>query len=591
MREIYFLVRKVAKLFQNPMPAMHVRNIWTLTKFPFRGWRVQMPMLAALLCASACTKDFGETNTDPRVVTAPDINALFVYSLENLESYQGTEWIWENLEQLLRFTQHLTTDPYELSTNINSRYRVYYNNILPNLFEIRRQIEARADKARYQNIAAVTYIVQVLHGLKVTDLNGSLPYTQAIQGRTTGNFNPAYDDQKTLFDTWLQELTGAVTTIEAAAADQVTFSTADIFYKNNWQHWAKLANTLKLRIAVRYENQDKEKAKQIFREVMQSSSGPIDSDEAQFVYDRPAHNPIGNDIDYRSQRFGTSSIIGFLKRTADPRLKIYFSPNDLTGSFRDTLAKYGKTLPSFINTADPLVQYQGGPADWTTDAAAAFYYKTAFEAGGSNKYRLFSPINRKFFAPRYGNNTTGRFLDVMVTHAEACFYIAEFIQKGYGSGFDTRGTAEDWYKRGVASSLKTMNAIAVAAESTTGFSNDAAVQTYLDNPDVKLNGTNDLERIYIQQYLNFYRLPTEAFTFVRRTGYPKNNSAYYQRNAWNEPIPRRYAAPEPPLGTNTATWEAAQQAQGFTPGDLSLPSLSTQRLWFDKNSPNFGEGQ
>ncbi|MGN6511691.1 MAG: SusD/RagB family nutrient-binding outer membrane lipoprotein, partial [Chitinophaga sp.] len=393
-------------------------------------------------------------------------------------------------------------------------------------------------------------------------------------------------------DTWLAELTSAIDSLSEPSAGQLNFGSADFYYKNEWTNWIKLANTLKLRIAVRYENADVNVTKRVFREVMEDPTGPIDNDIAQFVYSRPQWNPIGNDIDYRSPRFGTSSIINFLKSTNDPRLPIYFSPNDLVGAFKDTLAKYGKTLPAFIDPDDPLVRFQGGPADWTTDPATAAWYKTTFNVSDWSKWKLIGNINKKFFAPRYGGNATGSMLDYMVTEAETAFYIAEFIQKGYGVGFDTKGTAEEWYNKGITSSIRTMNKIAVEAASTTGLvgDGDAQIQAYLDHPNVKFNGVNDLERIYIQEYLNFYRLANEAFTFVRRTGYPKNNSTYYPRNAWNEPIPRRYPLDEPPLGTNNATWEAAQQAQGFTPGDRGVPALSTQRLWFDKNSPAFGQG-
>lgn len=545
-----------------------------------------------VFAAVSCKKDFGELNTDPSVVTVPDVNSLFAYSMDNIESYQGTEWIWENLEQLLRFSQHLTTDPYELSTNINSRYRVLYNNVLPNLVEIRRQVDMRPERPRYRNIRAVTYIAGILQALKTTDMNGSIPYTEAIKGRTEENFRPVYDEQKVLFDTWLAELTDAIDSLAESPTGQLNFGSADFYYRNEWNNWIKLANTLKLRIAVRYERADVNVAKRVFREVMEDPIGPIDNDLAQFVYDRPQWNPIGNDIDYRSPRFGTSSIINFLKSTNDPRLPIYFSPNDLVGSFRDTLTKYARTLPAFINPNDPLVRFQGGPADWTTDPATANWYKNSFNVSDWSRWRLIGNINKKFFAPRYGTNTSGRMLDYMVTEAETAFYIAEFIQKGYGVGFDTKGTAEQWYNKGITSSIRTMNKIALAAESTVGLTGDgeAQIAAYLAHPNVKFNGVNNLERIYIQQYLNFYRLANEAFTFVRRTGYPKNNSAYYPRNAWNEPIPRRYPLDEPPLGTNNANWQSAQQAQGFSPGDRGVPALSTQRLWFDKNSPAFGQG-
>ncbi len=547
-------------------------------------------LATGLLWATSCEKDFGDINTDPAIVITPDPKFLFTHSLNSLESYQGAEWIWENLEQLLRFSQHLTTDPYELSTNINSRYSAYYANILPNLVEIRKQIDLKPNKERFQKMRAATYIVGVLHGLRVTDMNGSIPYTQAIKARDEQNYTPEYDTQKTLYDTWLTELNEAITTLSASAADQEGYGNADIVYHGDWVKWVKAANTLKLRIALRYEGQDKTKTQQIYKEVADNAIGPIVEDTDQFAYLDPDWGPIGGDVDYRSTRFATKSIMTFLKQTGDPRLEIYFSPNDLAPNALDSLKKYNQPLPAFINPADPQIRFQGGPADWTTNPTVAQYYKNPLNAG-SNKYVVMSTINKVFFAPTR-NGGKGTFQDYMITSAEGCFYIAELIQKGYGTGSKITGTAEDWYKKGIASSLRTMNSIAQAALSTTGLSTtpDAEIAAYLAQPLVKLNGTNNLERIYIQEYLNFMRLPTEAFTFVRRTGYPKNSSTYYPRDAFNEVIPRRYWVDEPPLGTNNANWLKAQTEQGFTPNDRTATTLNTQRLWFDKNNPAFGQG-
>ncbi|QRR00422.1 SusD/RagB family nutrient-binding outer membrane lipoprotein [Dyadobacter sandarakinus] len=554
----------------------------------YKSWAVRA-LAATMLLATSCERDFGDINTDPSIVTTPDPRYLFTYSLNSLESYQNTEWIWENLEQLLRFSQHLTTDPYELSTNINSRYGAYYNNILPNLIEIRKQIDLKTDKERYAKMRAVTYVVSALHGLRVTDLNGSIPYSQAIQAREQQNYLPGYDPQKMLYDTWLAELTDAIGVLSGNSEGQETYGNSDIFYHSDWTKWIKLANTLKLRIALRYEGQDKTRTQSIFREVMDNATGAIVEDADQFAYIDPDNGPIGGDIDYRSTRYATRSIITFLKATKDPRLVIYFNPNDLTPAALDSLKKFNQPLPSFISAADPLIRYQGGPADWTIEPNVAQYYKNPLNAG-TNKYVVMSTINKNFFAPRR-NGGTGTFYDYMVTSAETCFYIAELIAKGYGG---TGDDAEEWYKKGITSSLKTMNAIAAAALSTTGLSStnaDAEVAAYLNHPMVKFNGLNDLERIYIQQYLNFMRLPTEAFTFVRRTGYPKNNSAYYPRDPFNELIPRRFWVDEPPLGTNNANWRQAQEEQGFTPNDRTPQTLSTQRLWFDKNNPAFGQGK
>jgi len=100
---------------------------------------------------------------------------------------------------------------------------------------------------------------------------------------------------------------------------------------------------------------------------------------------------------------------------------------------------------------------------------------------------------------------------------------------------------------------------------------------------------NNLERIYIQAYLSMYRQANEAYVFCRRTGYPKTGSAYYGRETFNELIPRRFWLTDPGE-VNRANWNTAMQQQGFTPNAQDLPTLSSQRIWYDKQAPEFGKG-
>src|SRR4051794_34711237 len=229
------------------------------------------------------------------------------------------------MEQLLRFTQHLTTDPYELTSNVNLRYNTYYLQILPNLFEIRNQVAARPDSANYQKMVAVTYVLQVLHGIKVTDMNGSIPYTEAAKGRTDALFNPVYNNQQELFNTWLAELDNAINLLAGSSSGQASYGSADIYYQSDWNKWVMLANSLKLRIGSRLELQDNAKTKQVFQQVMQNAIGPIVAVGDQLTYVNEDYLPfgIGGEITYRSQRFATTSIVNFMKKVADPRLGIY----------------------------------------------------------------------------------------------------------------------------------------------------------------------------------------------------------------------------------------------------------------------------
>src|SRR6476620_10666631 len=175
-----------------------------------KTYSLWVTLFCITIISGSCRKNFGEINTNPSVVTKPDVGFLLTYAEDQIMKYQYTEWIWESMEQLLRFTQHLTTDPYELTSNVNLRYNTYYQQILPNLYEIRKQIGLKPDSANYQKMSAVTYVLQVLHGIKVTDMNGSIPYDHAIKGRSENVFNPVYNTQQQLFDMWLSELDNAI---------------------------------------------------------------------------------------------------------------------------------------------------------------------------------------------------------------------------------------------------------------------------------------------------------------------------------------------------------------------------------------------
>jgi hypothetical protein len=545
----------------------------------------------ASLLPGACTKDFENINVDPSIVTDVDVRFLFTSSLEAMQTYRTTEWVYEDMEHFMTVCQLVTCQSYEVSGVVNSRYSVYYSSVLPNLFEMRRVINGKTDKEKYQQINAVTYIVQVLMGLKVTDVVGSMPYTEANQGREFGKYDPKYDNQQTLYTTWLDELNNVIQVLESNLADQVTFGNNDIFYKGDITKWIKLANTLKLRIATRYQLNDPVKATQIFKEVMTDSFGPFSSTADQMTYDNPTWYPFssnGYNVDIRSRHFAVETVIDFMKSTEDPRLGIYYDKNSLTGNFKDTLTKYGKTLPAWCDLNDPNIMYQGGPADFQSIPEKSTYFVNPFDGGGGNRYQLISNFNRKFFAPTIDGGV-GDVVDVLVSYAEVCFYVAEFIQKGYGAGFDTKGTAAEWYEKGIRASAKTMNEIAIAAGSTSYSNIDPLVDTYLANSKIALDGNNNLEKIYIQELLNFYRNANEAYTMVRRTGYPKFNSTLLAREPESNMLPRRWWLLDPGE-VNSANWSSAMAEEGFTPNDHTMLILSTERIWFDKDSPEFGEG-
>lgn len=553
---------------------------------------ISIAVISSFLTGS-CTNDFEKINVNPNVVSDVDVRLLFTSSLVPMQTARGGEYWNEGFTHFLSAVQLVTGQTYQVSTTaVNGRYNLFYRSVLPNLVEIRRLISLKEDKQRYEQINAITYIPQVMMALKVSDMNGSIPYTEANKGREEGVFSPKYDAQETLYTIWLKELSDAIATLQKNAADQVAFGPNDVFFNGDVTKWIKLANGLKLRIAARIQHQDPASAARIFKEVMADPVGTLSSNADQLVHANPTYFPFGIDgynIDIYSRHFAVGTAIEFLKKSDDPRLGIYYDKNSLTGSYADTLAKYKKTLPSWIKSDDPLVMYQGGPADFQSKPEISSYFVNPLDAGGSNRYQLISTVNRKFFAPTVDRGS-GNVIDVLFSYAEVCFHIAEFIEKGYGAGADTKGTAADWYYKGVRASSKIMNDIAIAANSVSYADIDARIDKHLANPKVKLDGTDNLEKIYIQALLNFYRDPNEAFTLARRTGYPKYNSTILARETISDSVlPRRWWTTDPGQ-VNHDNWMAAMKDQGFTPNDFTVALLNEERLWFDQKSPDYGNG-
>lgn len=546
----------------------------------------------ACLFTSSCTNDFETINVNPNVISDVDVRLLLTSSLVPMQTSRGGEYWNEGFTHFLSACQLVTGQSYAVATTaVNGRYNLFYQSVLPNLVEIRRLIALKTDKERFAQINAITYIPQVMMALKVSDMNGSIPYTEANQGRDAAKYNPRYDNQESLFNIWLKELSDAITTLQTQSADQVTLGNNDVFYGGDVTKWIKLANSLKLRIAARYQNQNPAKAAEIFKQVMNDATGPLSAVSDQLLHVNPTYYPFGIDgynIDIYSRHFAVGTAIEFLKSSDDPRLGIYYDKNGLTGNYKDTLSKYSKVLPSWIKTDDPNIMYQGGPADFQSNPPVSTYFVNPFNGGGSNRYQLISTVNRKFFAPTVDRGS-GTVVDVLFSYAEVCLQIAEFIQKGYGTGINTKGTASEWYNKGVRASAKTMNEIAIAAGSTSYTNIDDRIDAHLANPKVKLDGKNDLEKIYIQSLLNFYREPNEAFTLARRTGYPKFNSTLLARETINDVLPRRWWTTDPGQ-VNHDNWTAAMTEQGFTPNDFTIAKLNAERIWFDKNSPDYGKG-
>ncbi|WP_338394270.1 SusD/RagB family nutrient-binding outer membrane lipoprotein [Fulvitalea axinellae] len=562
----------------------------------------KLAFCAGLLGAtSACTDDFGEVNTDPNVVTKPDLAYLFTHSAFQMGDYKYTEWFYDNYQKIMPWTQMVTPrggNSVEINTlgPLGNRMSIFYSGVMPNLFEIRRQVSQMTaeEAAKYDKMVAVTYIIQAYHGLRVTDMYGSIPYIEAMQGRYDKNFSPKYDNQQTLYATWLTELDNAIATLKKEG-DFLKYGSSDFLYESDWEKWVKMANAMKLRIASRMESADLDKMKEVLAQVASDDVGLFDSEADQFVWD-PATNYGGKTNDFRGSPSGGDAFLKFLKRNNDPRLKIFFEKNQFTLEIIKEMKDAGKAdlVPSILDYEnDPLYRYQGAPPspDKAQDETLKNLYFKSVKFKDKN-YNQLSHINRAFFSPRR-DDREGVYTDVLFSYAEVCFMMSEFTLKGY-----VAGDYKDWYEKGVRASLNTFSdwgakAKAYDYEEIT----EDMVNAYLTKSEVALSGnkSEDYEKVVLQAYTNLFRLPTEAYALCRRTGFPKKTSTILPwetligGGAEITDIPRRYGLGDPGQ-FNRDNWVKAMEEQGFSLESGDQTVYSSQRLWWDKNNPELGAG-
>lgn len=567
----------------------------------------------------SCNQDFQELNRDPNIVDSPPLEAVFTHVEKTLADYKGSEWYYDN-HQIMPWMQYLVMGNANNGdvNNIQPRggkYDIFYNQIFPHLAEIRRQIDEKTPEQQqfYKKLKALTYVVQVYHALKVTDIFGDIPYTEAGLGRFEGKLDPIYDRQQDLLNVFVTELNMAIADLSDNSGTYFTLGNADFIYKGDWLKWIKLANAVKLRIALRLESQDLTKAKSIIAEVV--ADGRLFANEAdQFTYfisDKWLGNG-GTGLEFKGTLWAAKPIVDFMKKTIDPRIRIFYEPN---GYNKATLDKIGSgPIPAFIDIANDNqvlyttetgenvygYRYIGSPVDRNDPTINQYAFVDNITQIGATAIQI-SKWNRRLLMTcnfRYsgGAVATGAYVDVLLSYSEVCLMMSEFILKGY-----TTGNAEDWYNKGVRASLSTYSFIAVTgqlepivagAKYTFKPITTAEMDAYLLKPEIKFGGSSNLEKVYVQQYLNFYRLPEEGLNLGRRTGYPKFNSSLLARKQVDNPDlpwPRRMVAPDPG-DLNRANWRASHDAQGFSGLNESPILLSTERVWWDKKNPALGAG-
>jgi type 1 glutamine amidotransferase len=605
--------------------------------------------LIFMLLWSCDKQKFANLNSDPSTISTPDLRFSVTTAIDAMYSNDYTTWFYNNFQYIYPWTQVTSKQGGNTSDFIDmgpSAGFDLYSRLFPQTLDVRDRIDKMGtiEKANYQAMKAITYPIQILPAMNNTDNFGSLVYTQAGQAPYTNPplLTPVLDSQRTLFTTWLTELDAAIAILSTSSI-QVSMGNQDLVYGGDYTKWAKFCNLLKLKIAARLINQDRTQALKIAAEVTSSPAGYMDGIGDDFIYQKGIkYYGTGNGMWIG---FAGKNLVDFLVANKDPRLRFVFEKNDFNGEVVQAFLDANKALPPYVAQyvnidannqftgwkapGEPWVRYYGAPLspDAKSLPANNIYFNQSelnrlSVSGNQKTYASTSLYSEKMVRTTYGytyptkpggrviqltSNPPG--LNVMLgSAAETNLLLAEF--KLLGASLPK--SAQDYFNQGVTLSILRMDALAqnnqmpyYSSDPVYTNANDAAVAaTKLRSNEIAdllakpiCNLTVDgLEKIYIQQYINYMNTPGDVWTTVRRSGIPKKGSAYLAwevfKDAGNEmSIPRRFVIGTPGKDNiNYTHIMAAIAEQALTPDVLDPIKLNTERFWFDITGPQYGLG-
>jgi len=550
---------------------------------------VNIILLSGLIALFSCTKGFEEMNSNPNQISEVNPEYLFNTSVyETLDASCGEikkialdNYVQYNYGQTNQFGRYGNVP----TTNSNY-FKAFYNYALLPLHLI---IEDITGNPEYANRLAIVRIWEAYVFSQVTSIWGPVPVSGALAGTTS----IPYDDEPTIYRNLLSTLKECAAAIDLSGD---VFNNDPVFSvdgKSDLKKWIKFANSLRLRLAVRICNADRELAMSNISELMADEDNLMTGNEDNCIVKWGDNESTRNYYyDYfivqtSNDDKANAAGEGFLMHTApynDPRLPMFFTECN------------SPQMPADFHWAP----YWGTPK---TDHAPV----SGLIDDGSNPYSgvpmtAFSVMLDSYFAQSYAQT--------IMSYAEVCLLKSEISYLGLGSG---SRNAADYYRLGIEASMQQF-----------GVTDSEAVSTYLSTDGIEWGTTSNLEnpegesyfmdylglssgaikdteddpiyhQIIMQQYIALFNQAIDAWTLIRRsqvldlpphyqpeTGYGAVNAG--SADVQFAYIPQRFVYPSTELQDNAAEVEKAisKYLEGGDNMDTKLwwakPQLINERL-------------
>ncbi len=482
-------------------------------------------IILLIILTTACDERFEDINKNPNAVTEIDDGYLFSNTVlgtirgDNNTSLQfpfGSQlahvYVGQNNTMFIdRYYDYFTGAEYK------SLFERFYHGPIRLVSEVIRYTKPGGENENEVR-HAMAQVMSFINYIRLADAFGSIPYIQGGLGQE-GFLYPKYDSVEFIYTDILEKLKSIVTILENADPE-MGYTQEDPLYKNDLKNWARFANSLRLRLAMRIRFVEPELAKTtisecislpLIEELNQSAGGENqDSDLSELG------NPMYSHYQYWKWKM-SEMFVETLKQTNDPRLTVFVSPN-------------------------PNGEYVGIP-------------------NGLDDTELTTWVWSDVSDP--SETIVGKAASISeMTASEIWLLRAEVALFELGPG-----DANQLYRTGVQKSFEQWNVP------------QNEIDEYMANSAYSnLTGTKEqkFEQICTQLWITYNPNAHEGWTNIRRTGYPriaKRIAPKYSLGVTNGVLPTRLRYPSSEVNINKENYQIAIEQQG--------PDLITTPLWWD----------
>lgn len=396
--------------------------------------------------------------------------------------------VWFSGRQCLLYSQYWAQrnyteeDRYQLRESTNNNY---FNYLYMGIANLDKVIELNTDPAKAPgnsayganaNQIAAAKIMKAWLMTVITDTWGNVPYTDVAQ-LEDGVLYCKYDDQKDIYNALIADLTEAVNMIDES---EVAFTSGDVIYNGDASKWKKFGNSLKCRLAIHLSKVDA-KWKGYIAEAVVSGVFTSNDDAAKYSYVTSGSDYCmfysGFYVSGRNDFTITKQFVNLMKGEADV---LNGKTHPWEGILDPRLRMY-TTSATYKIDGETVSGYNGFPYGAPSNVATAARARTPNWYSSKPAF-----LNSDFTIP-------------MMTYAELQFILSEYL-----------GYSEAEYKAGVKASLEYWADVTGSSI----YSDD------IDEYVASVSKNIDAEAVAVQKYIDLFMNGTEAWTEIRRTGYP-----------------------------------------------------------------------